>query len=75
MSSETLIRMANQIATFFESQKPETRVAGVAGHVNDFWDPRMRTELLALIEAGGAGLDPMVCDAAHLIRRPARDAA
>lgn len=69
MSPETLTRMANQIARFFDSQ-PGPAAEAVAGHINDFWEPRMRARLLAHIEAGGEGLHPAVRDAAPLIRRP-----
>lgn len=51
MSPEKLIRMANQIATFFESQ-PEAAPAAIAAHINDFWEPRMRAQLLAIGAAG-----------------------
>ena len=69
MSPEKLVRMANQIATFFESQ-PDGGTEGVAAHINDFWEPRMRARLLDHLAAGGAGLHPAVRDAARLIRPP-----
>ncbi len=70
MSPEKLAHMANQIATFFRLKPAPEAARGVAGHINDFWEPRMRAQLLALIEAGGAGLDPLVMLAAPSIRRP-----
>jgi formate dehydrogenase subunit delta len=70
MSPEKLAHMANQIATFFRL-KPEAEAASaIAGHINDFWEPRMRRQLLDLVEAGGAGLEPRVMAAAPMIRRP-----
>ena len=39
-------------------------VAGVAKHINDFWDPRMRRQFFEIVEAGGKGLSPLVLDAA-----------
>lgn len=71
MATETLVRMANQIATFFASMPEAERAPGVATHINKFWEPRMRTQLFELIDAGGAGLDPLVLEAASTIRRPA----
>lgn len=65
-----LVRMANQIATFFRSQPQEDGPAGVAIHINKFWEPRMRGAFLALIENGHAGFDPLVLSAAPLIKRP-----
>ena len=51
----SLFYMANQIATFFESQGDRnSAVAGVAGHIKDFWSPAMRREALALLEQSPA---------------------
>jgi formate dehydrogenase subunit delta len=69
MSHDKLIRMANQIATFFESQ-PGACGPAVAAHINDFWEPRMRAQLLDHAAAGGAGLRPEVLDAIAHIRKP-----
>ena len=66
-----LIRMANQIGTFFESKPHDEGVAGVAEHINKFWEPRMRRQFFRLIEAGDAGFKPIVLEAAPSIRRPA----
>ncbi len=71
MQPEKLVRMANQIATFFATQSGEDKAARVAAHLNDFWDPRMRSALAAHIAHGGAGLDPLVVEAAGLLRQPA----
>lgn len=68
-----LIRMANQIATFFDSQRAANRAEGVAIHINKFWEPRMRKALFAHLDEGGAGLHPLVLEAADLIRRPHED--
>jgi hypothetical protein len=45
-------------------------VALCAGHISDYWDPRMRAALIALVEAGDPGLHPLVAQASPLIRRP-----
>lgn len=68
MSPDKLIRMANQIAIFFESKKHDEGVAGTAAHISDFWEPRMRKQLFDHIAAGGAGLKPLVLEAAEKIR-------
>ena len=73
-NSEKLIRMANQIATFMETKPHDEGVAGLAGHINDFWEPRMRRQFFALIDAGGAGFRPLVIEAAKQIRRPVESA-
>lgn len=63
MSPEKMVRMANQIATFFKSQpgEPDEKVAM---HLSDFWEPDMRAQLLDHIRAGGDGLDEVVVKAA-----------
>ncbi len=71
MSHEKLIYMANQIAKFMESKPHEEGRTGLAAHINDFWEPRMRNHLFAVIDTGGEGLRPLVIEAAPLIRRPA----
>jgi formate dehydrogenase subunit delta len=60
MSLDKLVYMANQIGKFFASQGREQAVAGTADHIQKFWDPRMRAAIFAHLEAGGAGLDPVV---------------
>lgn len=70
MPADKLIYMANQIAKFFESMPEDQAVKGVAGHINDFWEPRMRRQLFEVLDAGGRGLRPMVIEAARSIRRP-----
>lgn len=66
-----LVRMANQIGTFFRSKPHDEGVAGVAEHINKFWEPRMRRQFFEIVDAGGAGLQPIVLEAAGAIRRPA----
>jgi formate dehydrogenase subunit delta len=69
-----LVYMANQIAKFMESKPQDQGVAGLAAHINDFWEPRMRRHLFEVLDAGGAGLRPLVIEAARLIKRPAEAA-
>jgi formate dehydrogenase subunit delta len=59
----TFIYIANQIGKFFQSQGRDKAVHGIAEHIRKFWDPRMRSAILAHLDAGGAGLDPNVHDA------------
>jgi formate dehydrogenase subunit delta len=70
MSADKIARMANEIAKFMESKPHDEGVTLLASHINDFWEPRMRRQLFDLIDAGGAGLRPLVLDAASAIRRP-----
>ena len=68
---DKIITMANQIARFMESTPHAEGVAGLAAHIHDFWEPRMRRHLFELLDKGGEGLRPLVMDAAASIRRPA----
>lgn len=57
MSVESLVRMANDIANFFASEPERSAaVAGVAGHIRRYWDPRMRRQIFAHLDEGGDGL-------------------
>lgn len=71
---EKLIRMANQIATFFMSQPETDRAKGVAIHINRFWEPRMRKHLFECLDEGADGLMPLVVEASTLINRPSSPA-
>lgn len=66
-----LVRMANQIGQFFQSKPHDEGVAGVADHINKFWEPRMRRRFLELAGAGGGDLLPIVAEAVPGIRPPA----
>lgn len=62
MSHEKLVRMANQIATFFESQPDEDKAGCVAAHLKEFWEPRMLEQLSSHLDGGGKGLSPLALD-------------
>jgi formate dehydrogenase subunit delta len=63
MSPDRLVYMANQIGKFFESQRANEVVPGIANHIKKFWDPRMRKAIFAYMDAGGEGIDPPVREA------------
>ena len=67
MSLEKLVYMANQIGKFFAHQGEDKAVAGVADHLEKFWDPRMRASIVAHLDAGGNGLDPLVREAIKML--------
>lgn len=75
MQPDKLVRMANQIATFFNSQPEAERAKGVATHINKFWEPRMRREFFDLVDKGGEGFLPLVIEASRLVNRPAEKQA
>jgi formate dehydrogenase subunit delta len=63
MERAQLIRMANQIAQFFAVYPKSEALDGIAKHIHNSWERRMRNELKAIIEAGGEGLDPLCLEA------------
>jgi formate dehydrogenase subunit delta len=63
MSPDKLVYMANQIGKFFASQGTSKAPSAIAEHIQKFWEPRMRTAIIAHLQAGGAGLDPLVREA------------
>jgi len=73
VSPDKLVHMANQIGKFFTSQGPGIAAAGIAEHIARFWDPRMRSAIFAHLEAGGAGLDPVVREAIDKLRLAERE--
>ena len=67
---DKLVYMANQIGKFFAGQGPQAAVAGTAEHIRKFWDPRMRAQIFAHLDAGGTGLDPAVRQALETLQGP-----
>ena len=59
-SDEKLVRMANQIASFFRSYPDEEAVTGIHKHVVAFWTPKMLASLEACLPAMGERVDPLV---------------
>ncbi|AVJ29573.1 MULTISPECIES: formate dehydrogenase subunit delta [Achromobacter] len=70
MEIVNLIRMANRIGQFFDAMpdRPEA-LEGVTNHIQKFWEPRMRNELLDFLarspdgDAGEEQLHPLVLQA------------
>jgi formate dehydrogenase subunit delta len=64
MDTENLIRMANRIGDFFEvyPDRDEAR-RSIANHLQKFWEPRMRRDLVAQLDRDGAPeLKPIVTE-------------
>ena len=61
-------RMANDIAVQFRGLPTRQGAEAVAGHINRFWEPRMRARLVQQVALGTSGLDPLVVAAAALVR-------
>lgn len=74
MTTQRLVQMANQVATFFASYPEAEAIDGATEHLNRYWDPHMRREMAAHFnDKAGAGLSHIAMEAVR--RMVARDAA
>jgi formate dehydrogenase subunit delta len=71
MSPDKLAYMANQIGKFFAHQPHEKAVAAIADHLRKYWDPRMRSEIVAHLQA--VQLDPAAREAVEQLRKSNRN--
>ncbi len=69
-TDQKLVYMANQIASFFASQPRSEAADGIARHINDFWDPRMRRRFFELAAEVHNGMSPLVVEALPKIKKP-----
>ena len=70
MSVDRLVQMANDIGHFFASEPQRSdAIAGIASHIQRFWDPRMRRQILAHLQAGGTGLEDLPREAVASLKR------
>lgn len=68
MNIEHLVKMVNQIERFFRGEPDrETAIAGIAGHLQRYWEPRMRREIVAHLKAGGGDLGELAREAVQRI--------
>jgi formate dehydrogenase subunit delta len=72
MNIDNLVKMANQIGTFFEAEPDRDQaLADIAGHIKRSWEPRMRRALLEHIDRSGGGqLIEIVVEAVRVHRDP-----
>lgn len=57
MSAESLVKMANNIESFFRSEPDRAAaIAGIEAHILRFWAPRMRKAIVDHLRCGGEGL-------------------
>ena len=75
MNAERLADMVNDIANFFASDPDHAAgVAGVAGHIKRFWEPRMIRQIVAHLDAGGHGLSDLAREAVRELAQKQRAA-
>jgi formate dehydrogenase major subunit len=63
-----LVRMANQISAQFPHLDHDAALDSIADHLRTFWEPHMRKHLLALVDAGAPGIEPLVVEASSRLR-------
>ncbi len=68
MTADKLVRMANQIARNLRTLPGDQPSVATADHLRSFWTPGMRATLVAHLDAGGQGLDPIARDAVVRLR-------
>ncbi len=75
MDAERLVQMANDIANYFASDPDrEEGIAGMVSHIERFWEPRMRRQIVAHLDAGGDGFGDLARDAITRLSTRARAA-
>ena len=62
-----LIRMVNDIAANLAVYPEPEAITAIAGHIREFWDPRMRARLQTLVNAGDSGLSPLALTAVQML--------
>ncbi|HTI66629.1 MAG TPA: formate dehydrogenase subunit delta [Caulobacteraceae bacterium] len=67
-TSEHLVRMANQVASFFVTQPGDTAALRTADHINAYWVVKMKRDLIDYVDHGGGGLTPAALEAVHIVK-------
>ena len=71
MNIRHLVAMANDISHFFLGEVGEQEAhKSVALHISRYWDPRMRSQIIAHASAGGEGLCKAALDAVRSLPPP-----
>jgi len=60
MELHRLIKMANEIGGFFAQMPREEAISGTAAHLKNFWEPRMRREIIDYAQRDGGELHEIV---------------
>jgi NADH-dependent formate dehydrogenase delta subunit FdsD len=76
MNIDHLIKMANEIGSFWEGEVGEHKAANdVATHLKRYWEPRMRNQMITYFEQReGAGLSDVAKRAVALLASQAKAA-
>jgi formate dehydrogenase subunit delta len=74
MNIDQLIKMANEIGSFWEGELGQDKAANdVATHLERYWEPRMRAQMIAYFEQRqGAGLSDVAKGAVAILASQAK---
>jgi formate dehydrogenase subunit delta len=77
MNIDHMIKMANEISSFWQGEVGEAAAAvEVATHLKRYWEPRMRAQMITYFEERhGAGLSDVALQAVQLLATEARSPA
>jgi len=69
MNIDQLIKMANEIGSFFTTATAEQASRDVATHLKRYWEPRMRQQIIRYLdERHGAGLSDVARGAVEQLK-------
>lgn len=64
MNPERLGVMVNDMASYFEAEPDRAlAVEGMVLHMQRFWEPRMRLQIVLYLRGGGTVMVPLACEA------------
>ena len=70
MSIEHLTNMANDIGAFFRAEPVrEEALKGMVNHLQKFWTPRMRRQIVEHLQHGGEGLEDLPREAIGMLEQ------
>ncbi|MAR79783.1 MAG: formate dehydrogenase [Rhodospirillaceae bacterium] len=59
MDTQKLIYMVNQISNYFNSYPEEKAIISITNHINQFWDKRMKKQIILYVKNDGDGINPL----------------
>ena len=67
MDINKLIYMTNQISNYFQSYPEQKAILSTINHINQFWDKRMKKEIVIHVNSNGVGLNKIALKAIQSI--------
>ena len=70
MDKQNLVKMANNIGAFFKSEPDrELAITGIEQHLKNFWEPRMRDQIIEYLQQDGTDLMDIVAEAVRSLSK------